>query len=152
MDKVFDIKANFATIRPTIDFYNFGNNTKKVSFIKSFADRISSSGISKTQKIITDLKNEIQYIKTEKVSIALAKRIIIEIKQVLELINFFLKWINKFDVDDPIAQQLIENTYTIRDLVNDIVNILKSYIEVDYAKKEIKKGEILTHKEVFDGI
>jgi len=60
------------------------------------------------------------------------------------------EFLDLFELDDPVSEQIINNYFAIRDLSLDIYEHLKLYQEIDVADKEFEQGKTISHEELFN--
>lgn len=122
---------------------------KKISFWTNLANRFSVEGIKNSEEIIYKLKFLIDEIKTKEVTEAHLDHLLNEVKKAKRVIVLFVALSETFEIDTSLAAQFLKNTGMIRHQLSEIVSLLKLYASVWTADMEFKKGQTLTHEELF---
>ncbi|MCH8318286.1 MAG: hypothetical protein IIA88_07285 [Bacteroidetes bacterium] len=137
-------------IQSYIKFYKVGDNPQKVSFIKSFAGKMTAKGLSETENLINSFESFIKQIKSRKIPVENINKIINDCNQLNKSINFFLNILKKYEMDDHISRKILNKSIKVKNMLESTLTLLKNYKEVEQANLDFKKGDVLTHKELLD--
>jgi len=121
----------------------------KISW-KAVAKLFTEEGIRKTQEIMKNLdslKEEIQTSKLKSKHLSQIRELMINAqKEVVE----FDELMGLFKIDTAIIKKFAQNSNSIDEKLDDIIQLLDLYASILKARNEIQSGQTLTHEELFD--
>ncbi|MCG8309902.1 MAG: hypothetical protein MI975_21070 [Cytophagales bacterium] len=118
-------------------------NDRSISFVKILSEKLKEENSQKIATLNSLLDDSIAYLQTKKLS---KKQIITwqkDLSNIIKISENFLGLQEKYDIDDPISQQIFDCLKSIISKMMGMKKMVDEYYEVAIAREEIRKGDIV---------
>jgi hypothetical protein len=132
MNAVLDFDHTKVNLSTFSEFFKVEEeNPKRVSFLKSIAEKISTYSLNKSEELISMLEIILDHMEkgTVHINIDKAEQIVKEGKTITGFVEKLLSYVEGYEIDDVVAQRIIGNYHTIKNQMQTVVELMAINIQ-----------------------